>query len=58
MLARPGAQEVVVGDRVVRIETWQVERWVPGVDAPVHGGPPGVRTVSVRGATAPPTRLG
>ena len=49
--------EIVVGDRVVRIELGQAERWVPEVDVPVRGATPEVRSLSVRTATAPPARL-
>ena len=52
-----GFVEVVVGDRVVRIELGQAERWVPEVDVPVRGATPEVRSLSVRTATAPPSRL-
>lgn len=52
-----GSVEVEVGQRVVGIELWPDDRWVPDVDVMVSGGPPVVQGFTVRDAAVPLERL-
>jgi len=53
----PGTVEVVLQDRVLGIDLWPAQAWVPEVDVPVTGGPPVVAGVTVRDGAVDPSRL-
>ena len=53
----PGTAEVAMGDRVLGLDLWPTEAWVPEVELPVTGGPVVVESLSVRDAAVEVSRL-